>query len=124
MARTRATIEMELAKAIHMRFMTRLPEVKDQAHERIMELRAELADLRAAKARQKRKAAVGVLTAWVISFHGLDYESVIALLDDLPKRVAAGAKIFTCFDESKQPAVCVAYDEPRGTVQEDGSKNK
>lgn len=55
MARTRATIEMELARELDMRFRARSWETRGMAHERIMELRAELADLKAAEARQAEK---------------------------------------------------------------------
>lgn len=71
-----------------------------------------------------KRSIAAALASWVISFHGLDYQSVTTLLDSLPKKVAQTAKIFTCFDESHSPAICVAYDEPKNTVQEDGSRSK
>lgn len=52
MARTRAVIERELAMVLDMRFRTKTPEVRDDAHQRVMELRAELAELKRAEARQ------------------------------------------------------------------------
>lgn len=55
MARTRATIEMELAQVVDLRWEARSLHVRQMAHERIMELRAELADLKAAEARQAEK---------------------------------------------------------------------
>lgn len=49
MARTRATIEMELAVWLNVRFGANSANVREEAHERVMELRAELAVLKAAE---------------------------------------------------------------------------
>lgn len=66
-----------------------------------------------------KKGIITILTAWVVSFHGWDYVGMTELLDRLPPKVAATAKVFPCYTRDQQWGMCVAYNEPEGTKQED-----
>jgi hypothetical protein len=72
----------------------------------------------------KARRVMVLAVSWVISFHGWDYVGLVGLLDRLPPKVAATAKVFPCYTLDSQWGMCVAYNEPNGTVQEDGSRSK
>ena len=60
------------------------------------------------------KKIITLTFAWIITWHGTDYGSIISLLDTLPPKVAASAKVFPCLSGADLPQTwgfCVAYND-------------
>lgn len=55
------------------------------------------------------KSFIALAFTFVISWHGTDYQSILDLLNSLPRVEAEKAQVFPCLDEQNNWGFCVKY---------------